>query len=60
MYTVQYSVVILCLSCTVSEIFNVEYRRGLQILVMGHLRSLIMASFDKLDKSQSDFNDLTL
>jgi len=36
-----------CLSCTVTEIFNVEYWRDLEICVMGRSRSLNMAPIDR-------------
>jgi len=42
------SIVIMALSRVVSEIFNVEKCRDLEIGVKGHSRSLRMVSFDRL------------
>ena len=36
-----------CLSCTVSDIFNVEYRRDVKVWVMDRLTSLKMASLHR-------------
>jgi len=38
----------MCLSCTVADIFSVEYWRGFEILVIGHSRSLKMVPFERL------------
>ena len=45
--------VINCLPCrsTVNDIFSVEYRRDLEMWVMGRSRSLEMATFDRSHRS---------
>jgi len=41
------SIVNMSLSCALIEIFSVEYRRDLEMWVMGHTRSLKIVSFDR-------------
>jgi len=38
----------MCLSCTVTDILSVEYRRDLEILVMGRSKSVKIAPINRL------------
>jgi len=48
------------LSCTVSETFNVEEWRALEITVRGHARSLEMAPFDRSHTSSYSSSIVTM
>jgi len=49
MTSYQCFIVTMALSCVISEIFNVEEYRNLEIPVKSQSRSLKVVSFDRLD-----------
>ena len=49
-----------CLSCTVSDIFSVDYWHDLKMWVRGHSRSLDMAPFDRSHTSSYSSSIVTV